>query len=86
MSSSTPRFHRLTVNDLRRESADAVSLTFTIPAALADAMGSLLRDSERARQMGIRGRARVLAAFQMSTVVQRHEQVYEACLAHAYGG
>lgn len=37
MSSSTPRFHRLTVNDLRRESADAVSLTFAIPAALADA-------------------------------------------------
>src|SRR6476661_3487807 len=55
-------------------------------AALADAIGSLLRDPERARQMGIRGRARVLAAFQMSTVVRRHEQVYEACLAHAYGG
>jgi hypothetical protein len=33
--------------------------------------------------MGIRGRARVLAAFQMSTVVRRHEQVYEACLGHA---
>jgi hypothetical protein len=42
-------------------------------AALADAM-DLLRDPERARQMGIRGRARVLAAFQMSTVVRRHEQ------------
>ncbi len=33
--SSTPRFHRLAVNDLRRESPDAVSLTFTIPQALA---------------------------------------------------
>ena len=33
---STPRFHRLAVNDLRRESADAVSLTFAIPHALAD--------------------------------------------------
>src|SRR6266436_1774125 len=34
--SLTPRFHRLSVNDLRRESADAVSLTFTIPTELAD--------------------------------------------------
>jgi ring-1,2-phenylacetyl-CoA epoxidase subunit PaaE len=36
MSSATPRFHRLTVDDLRRESADAVSMTFTIPKDLAD--------------------------------------------------
>src|ERR1700751_950536 len=36
MSSSIPRFHRLAVNDLRRESADAVSLTFAIPGELAD--------------------------------------------------
>src|ERR1700742_1597126 len=36
MSSATPRFHRLAVHDLRRESADAVSLTFAIPPALAD--------------------------------------------------
>src|ERR1700742_1717591 len=35
MSSATPRFHRLAVNDLRRESSDAVSLTFAIPQALA---------------------------------------------------
>ena len=34
--SSIPRFHRLAVNDLRRESADAVSLTFAIPGELAD--------------------------------------------------
>jgi ring-1,2-phenylacetyl-CoA epoxidase subunit PaaE len=34
--SLTPRFHRLAVNDLRRESADAVSLTFAIPQELAD--------------------------------------------------
>lgn len=32
--SLTPRFHRLAVNDLRRESADAVSMTFTIPPDL----------------------------------------------------
>src|SRR5437879_4606108 len=36
MHSSIPRFHRLAVNNLRRESADAVSLTFAIPKALAD--------------------------------------------------
>src|SRR5580692_9532968 len=36
MSASIPRFHRLAVNDLRRESADAVSLTFAIPQGLAD--------------------------------------------------
>ncbi len=34
--SHTPRFHRLTVDDLRRESADAVSMTFAIPNELAD--------------------------------------------------
>src|ERR1700730_7725002 len=33
---STPRFHRLAVNDLRREAADAVSLTFAIPEELAE--------------------------------------------------
>jgi ring-1,2-phenylacetyl-CoA epoxidase subunit PaaE len=36
MSSSIPRFHRLTVDDLRRESVDAVSLTFAIPGELAE--------------------------------------------------
>src|SRR5205085_7196519 len=35
MSVSIPRFHRLAVNDRRRESKDAVSLTFAIPEALA---------------------------------------------------
>jgi ring-1,2-phenylacetyl-CoA epoxidase subunit PaaE len=34
--SSIPRFHRLAVSDLRRESSDAVSLTFAIPNELAD--------------------------------------------------
>src|SRR5256714_689930 len=33
--SHTPRFHRLAVNDLRRETADAVSMTFAIPHELA---------------------------------------------------
>src|ERR1700676_3236690 len=34
--SHTPRFHRLAVNDLRRETDDAVSLTFAIPKQLED--------------------------------------------------
>jgi ring-1,2-phenylacetyl-CoA epoxidase subunit PaaE len=33
---STPRFHRLAVNDVRRETTDAVSLSFAIPKELAD--------------------------------------------------
>src|SRR3954452_16670563 len=33
--SVAPRFHRLAVSDLRRESADAVSMTFTIPKELS---------------------------------------------------
>ena len=32
---TTPRFHRLAVDDLRRETADAVSITFAIPQELA---------------------------------------------------
>src|ERR1035441_364034 len=32
--SHAPRFHRLAVNDLRRETADAVSVTFAIPKEL----------------------------------------------------
>jgi ring-1,2-phenylacetyl-CoA epoxidase subunit PaaE len=34
--SHAPRFHRLAVDDLRRETADAVSLTFAIPSELAE--------------------------------------------------
>jgi ring-1,2-phenylacetyl-CoA epoxidase subunit PaaE len=36
MSATTPRFHRLAVSELRRETPDAVSLTFAIPTELAD--------------------------------------------------
>jgi ring-1,2-phenylacetyl-CoA epoxidase subunit PaaE len=35
--SAVPRFHRLAVNDLRRETADAISLTFEIPDELTSA-------------------------------------------------
>jgi ring-1,2-phenylacetyl-CoA epoxidase subunit PaaE len=36
MSAAAPRFHRLAIDDLRRETADAVSITFAIPQELAD--------------------------------------------------
>jgi ring-1,2-phenylacetyl-CoA epoxidase subunit PaaE len=36
MSAAAPRFHRLAINDLRRETPDAVSLTFAIPKELAE--------------------------------------------------
>lgn len=35
MSSATPRFHRLAVSDVRRETADAVSVAFHVPPGLA---------------------------------------------------
>ena len=34
--SHTPKFHRLAVDDLRRETSDAISLTFAIPGELAE--------------------------------------------------
>ncbi|MBR0714381.1 1,2-phenylacetyl-CoA epoxidase subunit PaaE [Bradyrhizobium liaoningense] len=39
MSAAAPRFHRLAVSDLRREASDAVSMTFAIPAELANDYG-----------------------------------------------
>lgn len=35
--SSTPRFHRLTIREVRRETPDAVSIAFEVPAELRDA-------------------------------------------------
>ncbi|NVN84505.1 MAG: phenylacetate-CoA oxygenase/reductase subunit PaaK [Rhodopseudomonas sp.] len=37
ISASIPRFHRLTISDLRREASDAISLSFAIPPELAEA-------------------------------------------------
>src|SRR5260370_23682344 len=36
LMSLTPRFHRLSANDLRRRAPDAVALAFAIPRELAD--------------------------------------------------
>lgn len=53
------------------------------PSALAEAMMRLLTERESALRMGSRGRDFVRAHFGIATVVRRHEQVYETCLAHA---
>lgn len=37
ISTSIPRFHPLTIADLRREGRDAISLSFTVPPELASA-------------------------------------------------
>lgn len=51
--------------------------------ALADALESLLHDSNLAMSMGAKGRVRAQERYDISDIVRRHEQVYEACLAHA---
>jgi len=52
-------------------------------AALADAITKVLRNSDQARQMGLKGQAHVREKYGIATVVRRHEQIYEDCLAHA---
>jgi ring-1,2-phenylacetyl-CoA epoxidase subunit PaaE len=37
MAANSPRFHRLAIQNLRRETADAVSMSFAVPPELADA-------------------------------------------------
>lgn len=51
--------------------------------ALAEAMTKLLRDPDLARRMGSKGRDHAKDNFGIATVVRQHEEVYEACLAHA---
>ena len=51
--------------------------------ALANAIESVLSNPDRARDMGAKGRARVLAHYGISTVVRQHEALYETCLANA---
>ena len=51
--------------------------------ALADAIETLLADPDRARRLGANARALVQERHEMSSVVRRHEEVYEACMASA---
>jgi glycosyltransferase involved in cell wall biosynthesis len=47
------------------------------PAAFADAVAQLLRDPDRARQMGERGRERRRTEFDIDVMVRRLEALYE---------
>jgi glycosyltransferase involved in cell wall biosynthesis len=53
------------------------------PAALADAILSLLRDPERRTQLGEAGRRRVIETFRFETMMERYEALYEALLGRA---
>lgn len=55
------------------------------PGALADAIGALLAQPDRARVMGARGRERVRAEFSIETAVRRHQQLYELLSARHAG-
>jgi glycosyltransferase involved in cell wall biosynthesis len=50
------------------------------PRALADALGSLLQDEDRARRMGEAGRQRFLARFSAGHMVEETLKVYEEVL------
>jgi glycosyltransferase involved in cell wall biosynthesis len=50
------------------------------PDALARAIGELLRDPARAREMGARGRARRASCFDVHTMVRRVEALYSELL------
>lgn len=53
--------------------------------ALADAMLSLLRDPERARQMGLAGRRKVEQAFNLAGIIDKYEELYEQFIAQKLG-
>jgi glycosyltransferase involved in cell wall biosynthesis len=50
------------------------------PAALAEGIEALLRDPERAHQMGQRGRRRVAERFDLHQMLERTKQVYAGLL------
>jgi glycosyltransferase involved in cell wall biosynthesis/CelD/BcsL family acetyltransferase involved in cellulose biosynthesis len=56
------------------------------PAALAEAIAELLRDPERARAMGARGRERQRSEFDLGVMVRRIESLYESLLAGKRNG
>jgi glycosyltransferase involved in cell wall biosynthesis len=56
------------------------------PAALADAIGTLLREPERARAMGRRGRERRRSEFEFDVMVGRLEALYIELLEKHEGG
>jgi glycosyltransferase involved in cell wall biosynthesis len=52
------------------------------PRALASALGLLLMQPERARELGARARARALAVHDVSNMVRAYSAIYEDLLSH----
>jgi len=50
------------------------------PAALADAIVQVLRDPERAREMGLKGRRRVEDRFSWTAIAERTRAMYDALI------
>jgi glycosyltransferase involved in cell wall biosynthesis len=55
------------------------------PEGLAAALGELLRDPERAAEMGRRGRERQRSEFELDVMVRRLEELYETLLESSNG-
>jgi starch synthase len=54
--------------------------TATFEAELADAVNRLLRDPERAKAMGLAGRARAVTEFGWDTAARKTMAIYESVL------
>ena len=70
------------LREVVREGVDGLHVR-NEPRPIADAVLALLRDPERARWMGVQGRARVLREFTWPAVAKRTEAAYAAAVANA---
>lgn len=52
------------------------------PSAIAAAIGSILSDKTRAREMGRRGREKLLRSYTLQKFLSRHEDLYESLVLH----
>ena len=56
------------------------------PAALAEAIVSLLKSPGKLREMGVAGRQRLLDEFTHTQMARNFEQVYRAVIQNPLGG
>jgi glycosyltransferase involved in cell wall biosynthesis len=64
------------VSELLRHEHSALLVAPGNVAALADALGRLLREPERGRRLGANGRAEAAARFEISSVAEEFAQIY----------
>jgi glycosyltransferase involved in cell wall biosynthesis len=69
------------VPDVIDEGVDGLLVEFGDPDGLAEAIESLLADPDRARSMGRKGRAKVVARYTWDHVHDGLEAIYRRCLA-----